>query len=155
MTTNSTSTRRLGSWWLGASLGLLVTIGLLLILDALGSEFITTAFDDSTGHLVAAILLILTGVGVYLVCLASRFNPMIAAMPAGALAALSAPLTLGLGFPDLYPGWLSDMVLSSYNLHTPVIIGVLGAATLWSTWECRRDGNSSISTELSSLGHSA
>lgn len=131
----STSPRFFRAWWAGAGLGLSATAVLLLILSTLGSAFISTASTDASAHVVNTLWLLVTGAGVYLVCAASQANPLVTAIPAAALLSLSVPLTFNSGFPDWYPSWLADMVLSAYNLHLPVIVGVLGMSALWSLWK--------------------
>lgn len=132
--------RPVHSRWVGLGIGLAISLALLLILSNLGSEFIATAFDDRGDHLWAILWLVLTGAAVYLACIVAQANALIAAVPAITLLGLSAPLMFNLGFPDWYPSWLKDVVLSSYNLHLPVIVGVLGTASLWSlrTHEAQR-----------------
>lgn len=122
-------------WWVGIGIGLAVTAGLLYWLRALASGFWNTAQSfDSPGHLVAVLWLIAVGIAVYLVCAASQRNAFIAGIPAFLLFATFAPLLFGQAIPEWYPDWLTDLALFSYNMHTPVIIGVLAGAIVWNGW---------------------
>lgn len=122
-------------WWVGIGIGLGVTAGLLFWLRALAPDFLNTAQSfDSTGHLVAVSWLIAVGIAVYLVCAASQTNAFIAGIPAFLLLATFAPLLFGQAIPEWYPDWLTDLALFSYNMHTPVIIGVLAGAAVWNGW---------------------
>lgn len=122
-------------WWVGIGIGLGVTVGLLYWLRLLASDFMNTAqLFDSARHLRAAIWLIAVGIAVYLVSVASKRNAFITGIPAVLLLALFAPLMFALAIPEWYPDWLTETVLFSYNMHTPVIIGVLVGAAVWTGW---------------------
>ena len=122
-------------WWVGIGIGFGVTVGLLW-LRAMASDFWNTAQNfDSAGHLVVVLWLIAVGIAVYLVCAASQRNALIAGTPAFLLLATYAPLMFAQATPEWYPDWLSELALFSYNMHTPVIIGVLAGAAVWNGWQ--------------------
>jgi hypothetical protein len=123
-------------WWVGIGIGFGVTVGLLYWLRMLASGFVVTAQNfDSAGHFVAVLWLIAVGIAVYLICAASQRNALIAATPGFLLLATYAPLVFGQAIPEWYPDWLSELALFSYNMHTPVIIGVLAGAAVWNGWQ--------------------
>lgn len=122
-------------WWVGIGIGLGVTVGLLYWLRVLASGFVVTAQNfDSGGHLQAVLWLIAVGIAVYLVCIGSQRNAFIAGTPAFLLLAMFAPLMFAHAIPEWYPEWLSELALFSYNMHTPVVIGVFVGAAVWNGW---------------------
>lgn len=126
----------LDRWWVGAGVGLSVGLAALFGLRATVSVFRSGLTSvDFTDYLTGVILLITIGLGIAFACAASRTNVLITAVPALLFLIVFGPIMFGQsGFPSWYPDWMRDLTLESYDIHIPVVFGVLAGAATWNAW---------------------
>jgi hypothetical protein len=130
---SSTTIRQLTNrWWIGLLIGAgAAVIGLYGMRYPYQTWFRAASNQDVVDHRLAMLFLLLVGVGVVLVVVASRRNVLIAAVPALVWLAVFGPFMFRLNFPEWSPDWISGWVLASYGAHVPVIIGAVVTAALW------------------------
>lgn len=138
-----TTAPTMSNWWLGVIVGAATAAGgLYAFRYTYEAWFAAVSQQQVTDHRVAVLWLLVLGVAIFFLAAASRYNPLIAAIPAVLWIAIYGPFMVGLQFPDWSPDWVNTWVLASYGAHIPVIIATATAAAVWNSWLRRKHSHS-------------
>lgn len=117
---------------LGSAAGLVVTCVVFVALRQLTPEIMRgLGRVDVTEARVAVLWMLLLGIVLGFVILATRSNPLVSAVPAVLLFIAYSPLVIDTAILEWYPGWLSISLSLSAGPTPFAIIGLLAGVAGW------------------------